>query len=302
MQKPLVTIGIPVYNGELTIKKCIESVLSQTYENLEIIISDNGSTDLTSDICTKFLKKDDRIIFVKQEKNMGQIYNFNFPLEKANGKYFVWVVTDTIILPEFIEKNIMILESMDKAVGSISKIKIISTDNRFKTEKEIFKKIGLVYRPHNASDGGGVISIKGNYRKRIRKYLRHFPWQMLLAVYRTEVLRESAIPEFLASWDASLVLNILKHGEIHVVDQFLLESYPMDTSTKNLNQVNDKSYSEYSQNKKNFLEQSFPFYPITKWCIDNLGWKLFFINFDHFVRLGLDGILLKLIAQYQKIR
>ena len=50
------------------------------------------------------------------------------------------------------------------------------------------------------------------------------------------------------------------------------------------------------------MAQIFPFYPITKWCIDNLGWKLFFMNLDHFVRLGLDGILLKLIAQYEKIR
>ena len=261
MQKHLVTIGIPVYNGELSIKKCIESVLSQTYENLEIIISDNGSTDLTFDICTEFSKKDDRIIFVRQEKNMGQNWNFNFPLEKANGKYFVWVVTDTIILPEFIEKNVMILESMDQAVGSISKIKIISTANRFKTEKEIFKKIGLVYRPHNASDGEGSISIQGNYRERIRKYLRHFPWQMLLAVYRTKLLKKSTINEFTIGWDASLVLNILKHGEIHVVDQFLLESYPMDTSTKNLNQVNDKSYSVYTQNKKKLWHKFFHFIP-----------------------------------------
>ena len=57
MKKSLVTIGIPVYNGELLMKKCIESVLSQTYENFELIISDNASTDSTPDICKEFLKK-----------------------------------------------------------------------------------------------------------------------------------------------------------------------------------------------------------------------------------------------------
>ena len=113
MKKPLVTIGIPVYNGQLSIKKSIESVLSQTYENLEIIISDNSSTDSTSDICNEFLKEDERITFVRQNENMGQNWNFNFVLEKANGKYFVWLVTDTILLPEFLEKNIAVLESED---------------------------------------------------------------------------------------------------------------------------------------------------------------------------------------------
>ena len=124
MKKSLVTIGIPVYNGELLMKKCIESVLSQTYENFELIISDNASTDSTPDICKEFLKKDNRITFVRQNENMGQNWNFNFPLEKANGEYFVWLVADAIISPEFIEKNIAVLESQDNAVGCISKIKI----------------------------------------------------------------------------------------------------------------------------------------------------------------------------------
>ena len=303
MKKSLVTIGIPVYNGELSIKKCIESVLSQTYENFELIISDNASTDSTPDICKEFLKKDDRITFVRQNENMGQNWNFNFPLEKANGEYFVWLVADAILLPEFIEKNIAVLESQDNAVGCISKIKIDPTYvDKFKTEKEVLKKIGLVYRPNNSYSGEGTLPITGNYVERIRKYLKYFPWEMMQAVYRTKPLRESSIHDFFLGWDASLVLSILKHGEIKVVNQFLLESFPSYGSTEGLMQVKQKSHGKYSKTTKSNTARIFPFYPLTKWCVKNLGWKIFFRNIDHFLRLGLDGLIIQIASIYQNMK
>ena len=303
MKKSLVTIGIPVYNGELLMKKCIESVLSQTYENFELIISDNASTDSTPDICKEFLKKDDRITFVRQNENMGQNWNFNFPLEKANGEYFVWLVADAILLPEFIEKNIAVLESQDNAVGCISKIKIDHTYvDKFKTEKEVLKKIGLVYRPNNSYSGEGTLPITGNYVERIRKYLKYFPWEMMQAVYRTKPLRESSIHDFFLGWDASLVLSILKHGEIKVVNQFLLESFPSYGSSEGLMQVKQKSHGKYSKTTKSNTARIFPFYPLTKWCVKNLGWKIFFRNIDHFLRLGLDGLIIQIASIYQNMK
>ena len=303
MKKSLVTIGIPVYNGELLMKKCIESVLSQTYENFELIISDNASTDSTPDICKEFLKKDNRITFVRQNENMGQNWNFNFPLEKANGEYFVWLVADAIISPEFIEKNIAVLESQDNAVGCISKIKIDPTYvDKFKTEKEVLKKIGLVYRPNNSYSGEGTLPITGNYVERIRKYLKYFPWEMMQAVYRTKPLRESSIHDFFLGWDASLVLSILKHGEIKVVNQFLLESFPSYGSTEGLMQVKQKSHGKYSKTTKSNTARIFPFYPLTKWCVKNLGWKIFFRNIDHFLRLGLDGLIIQIASIYQNMK
>ena len=80
---PKISIGIPVYNGEKFIRKCIESVLQQTNRNFELIISDNASTDSTPEICKEFLNKDDRISFERQDKNMGGCWNFNFLLQKA---------------------------------------------------------------------------------------------------------------------------------------------------------------------------------------------------------------------------
>ena len=249
---PRISIGIPVYNGEKFIRKCIESVLQQTHRNFELIISDNASTDSTSKICEEYLRKDNRITFVRQNKNMGQNWNFNFLLEKANGEYFVWVAADTFLLPEFIEKNIAVLESQDKAVGCISKIKIDESYNdKYKKEKQILKKIGLVYRPYD------TLPITGKYVERIRKYLKHFPWEMFYSVYRTEALRESFVHDFFIGHDAGLALNVLKHGEIQVVDEFLLVSIPVGSSSEGMMQLTHKF-------AKGNTARIFPFYPSNK--------------------------------------
>ena len=279
---PRISIGIPVYNGEKFIRKCIESVLQQTNRNFELIISDNASTDSSPEICKEFLNKDNRITFVRQNKNMGRLWNFHFLVKKAVGEYFVWVPVDTFLLPEFLERNIAVLESQDKVVGCISKIKIVDNSiDRFETQKRILKKIGLVYRPFD------TLPITGNYNERIRKYLKHFPWEMFYSVFRTKALRDSVVlnPSFLVGHDAGLVLNILKHGEIQVVDQILLESIPVGGAF---------TYKFY----KNIM----PYYPLTKWCIKNLGWKIFFRNIDHFLRLGLDGMIIQYTSFYKNIK
>ena len=76
---------MPVYNGELFIKKAIESILAQTFTDFELIISDNLSTDSTQEICQNFLKKDNRIRIFKQKENIGVHRNFNFLLSQAKG-------------------------------------------------------------------------------------------------------------------------------------------------------------------------------------------------------------------------
>jgi len=287
---PKISIGIPVYNGEKFIRKCIESVLQQTNRDFELIISDNASTDSTRKICEEYLNKDNRIIFVRQEKNMGGGWNFNFLVQNAVGEYFVWVAADTFLLPEFLEKNIAVLESQDKVVGCISKIKIDSTYiDKFKTEKDVLKKIGLAYRPFD------TLPITGNYMERIRKYLKHFPWEMFYSVYRTEPLRKSFVrgyllgKDYFVGNDASLVLNVLKHGEIQVVDEFLLASIPSGAASKGMVSMT----RNYSNSNVGLI---FPFYPLTKWCAKNLGWKIFLANIDHFIRLGLDGLILQIAS------
>ena len=87
-QKPKLTIGIPIYNGEKFVRDKLENILSQTFSNFEIIISDNASTDKTQEICNEFLKNDKRIQYFRQKTNIGGIQNFIFVMSKAKTEYF----------------------------------------------------------------------------------------------------------------------------------------------------------------------------------------------------------------------
>ena len=72
-----VAIGMPVWNGEQFVSEAIESILGQTYGDLELVISDNASTDGTAEICSAYAKQDGRIRYIRQEKNIGAAPNHN---------------------------------------------------------------------------------------------------------------------------------------------------------------------------------------------------------------------------------
>ena len=77
VNSPLVSVGLPVFNGEMGLAMALNALLKQDYINLEIIISDNGSTDRTPEICEEFLKKDKRIKYYRSSENRGSNWNFN---------------------------------------------------------------------------------------------------------------------------------------------------------------------------------------------------------------------------------
>lgn len=97
-----ITIGVPVYNGQETIKKCISSLQSQTYRNIEIIIVNDGSTDDTYNICSELAKNDNRISVVSIH-NSGVSNARNCIIEKATGDYLCFVDADDFLMPYHIE-------------------------------------------------------------------------------------------------------------------------------------------------------------------------------------------------------
>ncbi|MBV4192553.1 glycosyltransferase family 2 protein [Bacteroides fragilis] len=101
---PLVSIVIPVYNRELYIEDAIRSAISQTYQNIEIIIVDNCSTDSTWNILNTWARKDDRIKVFQNKENLGPVLNWNECFKRASGEYLKILWSDDWISPTFVEK------------------------------------------------------------------------------------------------------------------------------------------------------------------------------------------------------
>ena len=107
---PLVTVGIPTYNRPLGLEKTLQCILKQTYIQIEIIVSDNCSTDNNVlPILQKYAAQDGRIKYFIQEKNLSLVPNFQFLLDKARGEYFMWAADDDNWDANFIEVCVNLL-------------------------------------------------------------------------------------------------------------------------------------------------------------------------------------------------
>ena len=100
----MVTIGVPVYNGEQFISCALDSLLGQSLANIELIISDNASTDSTETICRDFARRDARIRYFRQKRNIGAPSNWNFLIHEAHGKYFKWASASDYCAPMMLER------------------------------------------------------------------------------------------------------------------------------------------------------------------------------------------------------
>jgi len=113
MTAPLVSIGLPVYNGERFLSRALDTLLGQDFGDLELVVSDNGSTDGTVEILEKYAARDDRLRFEVHAVNRGAAWNFNRVLAIANpeARYFSWAAADDERSPDFLSRTLKILES-----------------------------------------------------------------------------------------------------------------------------------------------------------------------------------------------
>ena len=123
MREEKVSIVVPVYNVEKYLKRCVESLLNQTYSNIEIILVDDGSSDHCPVLCDNYAKKDDRVIVI-HKKNGGLSDARNCGLLKASGEYILYVDSDDYIERDSCEKLIVgMIENVDVVVGAYNELR-----------------------------------------------------------------------------------------------------------------------------------------------------------------------------------
>lgn len=127
---PLVSIGLPVHNGEPYIRATLESLLAQTFADFEVIVCDNASTDGTRETCEEFAARDSRIRYERHPENIGAAGNYNRAFELARGRLFRWSAADDLVAPDALEKCVAFLQAEPEFVLAYPRTQIIDENGR----------------------------------------------------------------------------------------------------------------------------------------------------------------------------
>jgi glycosyltransferase involved in cell wall biosynthesis len=112
-----VAIGIPVFNGAHFLAESLDSLLSQSYEDIDFLISDNGSTDGTEEICRAYAARDARVRYFRSDVNQGASWNYKNAVHQTSAPFFKWATHDDLLAPTYIERC---LEVFDEAPATVA--------------------------------------------------------------------------------------------------------------------------------------------------------------------------------------
>jgi glycosyltransferase involved in cell wall biosynthesis len=202
--RPRLTIGLPVYNGERYLAESIEALLGQSYEDFELIISDNASTDGTPGICAPYVKQDSRVRFIRQPQNIGCAPNHNFLVARARGELFKWASDDDLYARDLLKRCVDALDSYPGTVLAHCWTAIIDEARAVTRAVPYTHATGVPSAPERfrsllfgrgGDDDGGII--------------------------RTSVLRRTALNGSYYRADRTFVAELALHGSFYHVPEWL---------------------------------------------------------------------------------
>lgn len=214
------TVGLPVYNGEAYLRDAIESLLAQSFTKFELLISDNCSTDSTPDICSHFAALDSRIVYRRNDHNVGAAANFNKVVDQACGQYFAWANHDDLWSANYFEECIRLLETRPSAVLAYSRSNLIN--EKGETLRSLLDGLSL-------SEPSPALRLRRFHllhRLIKRKKLRGVEglWTPIYGVMRTSTLRKTGLIGPYIGSDSILIEELLMHGEfLEVTEQLFLK-------------------------------------------------------------------------------
>ena len=236
--KPLVSIGLPVYNTENTILDCLNNIEKQSYKNFEVIISDNGSDDTTISILENYIKNKKNYKLFKHKNNRGIIWNFNNVFKKSSGEFFCWFSHDDIRNERFIESCLIKLINDKKAVLCQGETSIILNN------KIISKNSLLSFKNKN------------NLYQRYNETLNSFPATAIYGLYRSEAIKKTRLLRNSIAGDIIFINNLSLYGtfiyaNIHTLDYQIRQKW---------NTIDEDYYAFYGQKKPNLYSPFLIFY------------------------------------------
>lgn len=257
----LVSIVLPVYNGEKFLRDSIESIIGQTYKNLEIIVVDDCSTDSTPSIVKEYAKKDKRVLYYKNPTNLRLPKNLNRGFSLSSGEYLTWTSDDNIYFPNAIEKMVEVLETHKRVDFVYASCQIIDEcgkqieEFRVKKGKErlivgtnvvgaCFMYTRKVYETIGDYDPQLTLVEDFDYWQRICSQFNSYGIEETLYAYRrhanalTNTMRQE---EFKQNLEKMLLKNSIKYKRLNLEQKFFLYN-----SLYHANPKYKKKYELYS--------------------------------------------------------
>jgi glycosyltransferase involved in cell wall biosynthesis len=202
---PRVSIGLPVYNGEAHLSEALDSLLAQSLEDFEIVVSDNRSTDGTEAICRAYAARDPRIRCSRSDRNRGAAWNFNHVLEVSSGRYFKWASANDIHAPNYLIRCVEVLDTRPEVVLCYPRTRLI--DDQGTVTCDVEDNLDLPW-PQAA--------------RRFREFLARIRLSnAFLGVVRPEVLRRVGALGAYPGSDVVLLGEMTLYGAFAEVPEFL---------------------------------------------------------------------------------
>lgn len=285
------SIGLPVFNGEKYLEEALDSILAQTFQDFELIISDNASTDRTQEICQAYVEKDNRVRYYRNARNLGLVMNFNRVFNLASGEYFKWAACDDVLAPDFLIKCVRILDQDPSVVLCHSKTGIINSCSKL-VGKYTYKVRYEASKPHERF--ADLIC------------MRYSNWFLIFGVIRSSALEMTQLFGSYIGSDRNLLAEISLINRFYEIPEILFfrRTHPEAATEKGFTSYKEKLDWWTKQRKQaiylpkliNFLEyfksvRQIPlswferqrcYLQIIKWLMRE-GWMLIGINLVQYI-------------------
>lgn len=206
-RRPRVSIGLPVYNGERYLSRAFDSLLGQTFRDIELVVSDNASTDATAELCRGYAARDPRVICTRNDSNIGIAANHNKTLAMARGELFKWASHDDEYHERFVEACV---EAMDAAPPHVALVY---------TQAQVIDENGVTGELRSDA----VASDDPAPHRRLIQFLRHASlFNFYFGLMRTETLRRTTGLGLYPMSDNVLFAELAMLGELREIREPLL--------------------------------------------------------------------------------
>jgi len=244
--KPLITVGMPLYNADEFLVPVLESLVNQSFKNFELIISDNASTDGSAEICKSYAAKDARIKYIRQAKNIGGAPNFEYVFKAATGEYYMWAAADDIRSSNYLELNYNFLKNNPSYSAS-------GSPNGFE----------------NWTNGRKLVDFSLEKDNEFERYMEFFQNSfqshgLFYCLFRTQILRDSDLLELIfpgddwLGFDWATILYLASKGKINRTKEGnIIFGVKGTSSSQNIFRLFNDSVIEY------FI----PFYKLSKFVV-----------------------------------